>query len=108
VYAPDRAPMNHPGQPPVILAKTIKGYSLGSHFAGRNATHQMKKMTLDDLKQFRDDMRIPISDEQLEPDPYRPPYYPPGKDDKAIRYMLERRAALGGDVPSRRVQHDSL
>ncbi|MEP6649702.1 MAG: pyruvate dehydrogenase (acetyl-transferring), homodimeric type, partial [Lapillicoccus sp.] len=100
--------MNHTGQPTVILAKTIKGYSLGSHFAGRNATHQMKKMTLDDLKQFRDDMRIPISDEQLEADPYRPPYYHPGKEHKAIQYMLERRAALGGNVPSRQVQHDSL
>ena len=108
VYAAYQAAMNHTGQPTVILAKTIKGYSLGSHFAGRNATHQMKKMTLDDLKAFRDDMRIPISDEQLEADPYRPPYYHPGKDDKAIRYMLERRAALGGAVPSRRVQHDSL
>ena len=108
VYAAYQAAMNHTGQPTVILAKTIKGYSLGSHFAGRNATHQMKKMTLDDLKAFRDDMRIPISDEQLEADPYRPPYYHPGKDDKAIQYMLERRAALGGDVPSRRVQHDSL
>ena len=108
VYAAYLAAMNHTGQPTVILAKTIKGYSLGSHFAGRNATHQMKKMTLDDLKAFRDDMRIPISDEQLEADPYRPPYYHPGKDHKAIQYMLERRAALGGDVPSRRVQHDSL
>jgi pyruvate dehydrogenase E1 component len=108
VYAAYQAALNHTGQPTVVLAKTIKGYSLGSHFAGRNATHQMKKMTLDDLKLFRDDMRIPISDEQLEADPYQPPYYHPGKDNKAIQYMLERRAALGGNVPSRRVQHDSL
>ena len=108
VYAAYKAAMEHTGQPTVILAKTIKGYSLGSHFAGRNATHQMKKLTLDDLKGFRDDMQIPISDEQLEADPYLPPYYHPGKDDQAIQYMLERRAALGGVVPSRRVQHDSL
>jgi len=98
VYAAYKAATEHTGQPTVILAKTIKGYGLGTHFAGRNATHQMKKMTLDDLKAFRDELRIPISDEQLEADPYRPPYYHPGKDDPAIRYMLERRAALGGGV----------
>ena len=69
VYAAYKAAMEHTGQPTVILAKTIKGYGLGSHFAGRNATHQMKKMTLDDLKGFRDSLRIPISDEQLEADP---------------------------------------
>jgi pyruvate dehydrogenase E1 component len=108
VYAAYKAATEHTGQPTVILAKTIKGYSLGTHFAGRNATHQMKKLTLDDLKQFRDGLRIPISDEQLEADPYRPPYYHPGKDDPAITYMLERRAVLGGGVPSRRVQYDSL
>jgi pyruvate dehydrogenase E1 component len=108
VFAAYQAAMNHTGQPTVILAKTIKGYGLGSHFAGRNATHQMKKMTLDDLKAFRDDMRIPVTDAQLEGDPYQPPYYHPGKDHKAIQYMLERRAALGGSVPSRHVQHDSL
>ena len=68
----------HTGQPTVILAKTIKGYGLGANFAGRNATHQMKKLTLDDLKTFRDGLRIPISDDQLEADPYLPPYYHPG------------------------------
>ena len=78
VFAAYQAAMNHTGQPTVILAKTIKGYGLGAHFAGRNATHQMKKLTLDDLKTFRDGLRIPISDEQLEADPYRPPYYHPG------------------------------
>jgi pyruvate dehydrogenase E1 component len=52
-------------QPTVILAKTIKGYGLGTHFAGRNATHQMKKLTLEDLKVFRDSLRIPITDAQL-------------------------------------------
>src|SRR6187431_3234437 len=95
VYAAYQAAMNHTGQPTVILAKTIKGYSLGSHFAGRNATHQMKKMTLDDLKAFRDDMRIPISDEQLEADPYQPPYYHPGADSDVIKYSIDRRRKLG-------------
>ena len=101
VFAAYQAAMNHTGQPTVILAHTIKGYSLGTHFAGRNATHQMKKMTLDDLKGFRDSLRIPISDEQLEADPYAPPYYHPGEDDEAIQYMKERRRTLGGYLPKR-------
>ena len=87
VHAAYAAAMAHHGQPTVILAKTIKGYGLGSHFAGRNATHQMKKLSLDDLKQFRDEQRIPISDAQLEKDPYLPPYYHPGEDAPEIRYM---------------------
>jgi pyruvate dehydrogenase E1 component len=102
VYAAYKAAMEHNGQPTVILAKTIKGYSLGRHFAGRNATHQMKKLTIDDLKAFRDSLHIPISDEQLENDPYLPPYYHPGKEDPAIKYMIERRAKLGGSIPRRR------
>jgi pyruvate dehydrogenase E1 component len=102
VYAAYAAALEHEGQPTVILAKTIKGYGLGSHFAGRNATHQMKKMSLDDLKEFRDSQRIPITDRALEEDPYLPPYYHPGEDDPAIRYMRERRSALGGPVPARR------
>jgi pyruvate dehydrogenase E1 component len=104
VYAAYKAAMDHNGQPTVILAKTIKGYSLGSHFSGRNATHQMKKLTLEDLKGFRDTLHIPISDEELERDPYLPPYYNPGKEDPAIQYMLERRAKLGGSLPHRRTE----
>jgi pyruvate dehydrogenase E1 component len=103
VYAAYAAALEHHGQPTVILAKTIKGYGLGAHFAGRNATHQMKKLSLADLKQFRDEQRIPISDATLEADPYLPPYYHPGKDAPEIRYMAERRARLGGALPSRRV-----
>ena len=102
VYAAYRAAMEHKGQPTVILAKTIKGYTLGSHFQGRNATHQMKKLALQDLKDFRDTMRIPISDAQLEENPYLPPYYHPGPDAPEIRYLLDRRTALGGFLPQRR------
>jgi pyruvate dehydrogenase E1 component len=102
VYAAYKAAMDHNGQPTVILAKTIKGYSLGSRFSGRNATHQMKKLSLEDLKGFRDTLHIPISDAELERDPYLPPYYNPGPDDPAIQYMLERRAKLGGPLPKRR------
>jgi len=104
VYAAYKAAMDHNGQPTVILAKTIKGYSLGSHFSGRNATHQMKKLTLQDLKGFRDTLHIPITDEQLEKDPYLPPYFNPGMEDPAIQYMMERRAKLGGPLPHRRTE----
>jgi pyruvate dehydrogenase E1 component len=102
VYAAFKAASEHTGQPTVILAKTVKGYGLGPSFEGRNATHQMKKLTLPNLKQFRDEMRIPITDAVLEQDPYRPPYYNPGEDDEAIQYLHERRRALGGYVPERR------
>ncbi|WP_372477443.1 pyruvate dehydrogenase (acetyl-transferring), homodimeric type [Nocardia australiensis] len=102
VYAAYAAAMAHKGQPTVILAKTIKGYTLGKHFEGRNATHQMKKLTLQDLKDFRDLQRIPISDAELEKDPYLPPYYHPGMEAREIQYMLDRRKALGGYLPERR------
>jgi pyruvate dehydrogenase E1 component len=108
VYAAFKAAAEHKGQPTVILAHTIKGYGLGPHFEGRNATHQMKKMTLDDLKLFRDTMHIPVTDKQLEDDPYRPPYYHPGEDDETIQYMLERRRALGGFLPERRSKYTQI
>jgi pyruvate dehydrogenase E1 component len=100
--------MEHKGQPTVILAKTVKGYGLGPSFEGRNATHQMKKHTLDNLKQFRDEMRIPITDAQLEANPYEPPFYNPGPDDEAIQYLQERRRALGGYVPERRSKYQQI
>ncbi|MEI2764122.1 MAG: pyruvate dehydrogenase (acetyl-transferring), homodimeric type [Dermatophilaceae bacterium] len=108
VYAAFDAAVKHTGQPTVILAKTIKGWSLGSHFAGRNATHQMKKLTLQDLKEFRDTLHIPISDEQLEANPYQPPYYRPADDDPALQYLRDRRAKLGGPVPSRGTTHTPI
>ena len=108
VYAAYRAAIEHKGQPTVILAKTIKGYSLGAHFEGRNATHQMKKLALEDLKQFRDAIRIPISDEELDKNPYLPPYYHPGPDAPEIRYLLDRRRTLGGFVPERRTKSKAL
>ncbi len=108
VYAAYKAAMEHKGQPTVILAKTVKGYGLGPHFEGRNATHQMKKMTLENLKTFRDTMHIPITDAQLEENPYLPPYYNPGPEDETIQYMLERRRNLGGFLPERRSKHVAL
>ena len=102
VYAAYRAATEHRGRPTVILAHTVKGYLLGSHFAGRNATHQMKKLGLEDLKGLRDRLHIPITDEELEANPYMPPYYRPAPDDPALLYMLERRRRLGGFLPERR------
>jgi pyruvate dehydrogenase E1 component len=102
VFAAFKAASEHKGQPTVILAKTVKGYGLGPSFEGRNATHQMKKLSLDNLKQFRDVMHIPITDAALEADPYQPPFYHPGDNDEAIQYLHERRRALGGYLPERR------
>jgi len=108
IYAAYARAMETKDQPTVILAHTIKGYGLGHNFEGRNATHQMKKLTLEDLKSFRDKQSIPISDEELEKDPYLPPYYNPGEDSEEIRYMLERRRELGGFLPERRSTYSTL
>jgi len=108
IYAAYKAALDHKGQPTVILAKTIKGYGLGKSFEGRNATHQMKKLTLENLKDFRDEMRVPITDAQLEENPYQPPYYHPGQDAPEIQYMHERRRALGGYLPERRSKYVSF
>ena len=108
IYAAYSAAMSHKGQPTVILAKTIKGYGLGKAFEGRNATHQMKKLTLENLKSFRDDLHIPISDAQLEADPYQPPYFKPAANSPEIEYMHERRRALGGYLPERRSKYVSF
>ncbi|HET6877452.1 MAG TPA: pyruvate dehydrogenase (acetyl-transferring), homodimeric type [Jatrophihabitans sp.] len=105
VYAAFEAARNHVGQPTVILAKTIKGWTLES-FEGRNATHQMKKLTTADLKAFRDRLYLPISDKELEAD--LPPYYHPGEKSDEIQYMMERRAALGGALPKRVVRAKPL
>ena len=105
VYAAYKAALEHKGQPTVILAKTIKGFTLGKSFEGRNATHQMKKLTLENLKGFRDELKIPISDAQLEANPYQPPYFHPGQDAPEIQYMHERRRALGGYLPERRSRY---
>jgi pyruvate dehydrogenase E1 component len=102
VYAAFKAASEHKGQPTVILAHTIKGYGLGRTFEGRNATHQMKKIGLEDLKRMRDFLRIPVTDAALEANPYQPPYYRPEDNHPALEYMHERRRALGGYLPERR------
>jgi pyruvate dehydrogenase E1 component len=102
LYAAYRAATEHTGQPTVILAKTIKGWTLGSQFEGRNATHQMKKLTLDDLKTFRDRLYLEIPDSALDENPYLPPYYRPVDSSDEMEYLRERREALGGYLPDRR------
>ncbi|MCF3106836.1 pyruvate dehydrogenase (acetyl-transferring), homodimeric type [Streptomyces roseoverticillatus] len=99
IYAAYAAAKAHKGQPTVILAQTVKGWTLGPNFEGRNATHQMKKLTVEDLKRFRDRLHIPIADKELESG--LPPYYHPGRDSEEIQYMHDRRNSLGGYVPTR-------
>ncbi|CAL9541689.1 Pyruvate dehydrogenase E1 component [Streptomyces sp. enrichment culture] len=99
IYAAYRAAKEHQGQPTVILAQTVKGWTLGPNFEGRNATHQMKKLTVEDLKGFRDRLRLPIPDGDLEEG--LPPYYHPGRESEEIQYMHDRRRELGGYVPTR-------
>nr|WP_245679485.1 pyruvate dehydrogenase (acetyl-transferring), homodimeric type [Actinomadura hibisca] len=106
VYAAFKAAREHVGQPTVILAHTIKGWTLGSDFEARNATHQMKKLTKAELKEFRDRLYLDIPDSALEGD--LPPYYHPGEDSDEIQYMRERRAALGGFLPKRVVRAKPL
>ena len=108
IYAAYKAATSHKGQPTVIIAKTIKGYGLGKSFEGRNATHQMKKLKIEDLKKFRDEMRVPISDAQLEEDPYMPPYFKPADSSVEIQYMHQRRRELGGYLPERRSKYVSF
>jgi pyruvate dehydrogenase E1 component len=104
LYAAYKAATEHRGSPTVILAKTVKGWALGEGFLGKNVTHQLKKMNLDQLRAFRDLLELPISDRQIE----EAPYYHPGPDSPEIRYLLERRAALGGCVPKRVVRSRPL
>ena len=106
LFAAYTAAMQANGKPTVILAKTVKGWTLGSTFEGRNSTHQMKKMSLEDIVTFRDRLGIPIPDSQL--DKYTPAYYKPAPDSEEAKYMAERRAALGGSIPRRRAKSKPL
>nr|WP_223147084.1 pyruvate dehydrogenase (acetyl-transferring), homodimeric type [Flaviflexus equikiangi] len=101
VYAAYKQATEHTGQPTVILAHTIKGYLLGTNFAGRNSTHQMKKLNQQDLMGLRDTLNLDIDDSQLE-DPYHAPYFRPAEDNEAYQYMQDRRKHLGGYLPERR------
>jgi pyruvate dehydrogenase E1 component len=97
VYAAYKAAMETKGQPTVILAKTIKGYGLGEQGEGRNIAHNKKKVNEQELLEFRSRFGIPISDEEVG----KAPFYKPPETSVEIKYLKERRQALGGSVPSR-------
>ncbi len=106
VYAAyHEATTNASGRPTVILAKTIKGYGMGAAGEGQNVAHQAKKMDIDSLKKFRDRFGIPVSNEELE---NMPPYYRPAEDSPEMKYLHERRAALGGYLPQRAPNREPL
>ncbi|NQX90375.1 MAG: pyruvate dehydrogenase (acetyl-transferring), homodimeric type [Halioglobus sp.] len=104
VYAAYSAAMEEQYRPTVILAMTVKGYGTGEAGEASNETHALKKLDLDSLKAFRDRFDIPISDEDLDD----VPYYRPPPDSAEMRYMRERRDALGGPLPVRRAQMELL
>ncbi len=99
VYAAYADAVAHRGAPTVILAQTIKGYGLGPNFEGRNATHQMKKMTPEQLRVFRDILDVPISDAELVDG--LPPYLPLPEGSPELEYLHHRRELLGGMIPRR-------
>jgi pyruvate dehydrogenase E1 component len=102
VHAAYAAASAHKGQPTVILAKTVKGYGMGKAGESLNPTHQTKKLDLDAVRHIRDRFNIPVSDEQLE----SVPFYHPGDDSPEVKYLKERRKALGGSLPQRRAKAD--
>jgi pyruvate dehydrogenase E1 component len=110
VYAAFDAATQHVGQPTVILAHTIKGWTIDA-LEGKNATHQMKKLNKDDLKKFRDRLYLPMSDRDID-ETYdatgTAPFFHPGVDSPEIEYMLERRRQLGGSLPKRVVRAKPL
>ena len=104
VYAAYHAAVNHTGQPTVILAKTVKGYGMGDAGESENTTHQVKKLSLDELKHFRDRFDVPLRDEELED----VPYYRPAADSSEMQYMHQCRERLGGTMPRRLVDQQTL
>ena len=102
VYAAFKQATEHKGQPTVILAKTIKGYGLGTLVQGRNPAHQQKKLDIETVREFRDRFRIPVPDDKLE----ELPYFKPAEDSPEMVYLHERRKALGGYLPKRRMKAD--
>jgi len=104
IYAAYAAAVKHRDQPTVILAKTVKGYGMGIAGEGQNITHSQKKMGYEALKDFRNRFQIPVADDELE----SAPFYRPADDSPEIKYLQERRAALGGYLPQRRKSTEPL
>ena len=106
VYAAYAMAAEMRGAPTVILAKTVKGWTLGGAIEGRNVTHQAKKLSEEELLKFRDRLELPIADKDIKAG--TPTYYHPGEDSKEVQYLLERRRELGGVIPQRRVEAHSI
>ena len=107
VYAAYHEAVNNAqGRPTVILAKTIKGYGMGAAGEGQNTAHQAKKMDVESLKKFRTRFGIPVSDEQIDSGDL--PYYRFAEDSEEMRYLRERRNALGGYLPQRNPNTEAL
>jgi len=104
IFAAYDAAMKHKNQPTVVLAKTVKGYGMGTSGEAQNITHQQKKLDENSIKQFRDRFNVPIPDEEIA----EVPYYHPGEDSPEIKYLNERREALGGYLPRRNVSPEPL
>jgi pyruvate dehydrogenase E1 component len=104
VYSAYKAAVDYRGAPTVILAKTIKGWTLGAGVEGRNVTHQTKKLSEAELKIFRDRLQLPIPDAKIKD----APYYHPGEKSEEVAYLNERRRALGGPLPKRAVRAAAL
>ncbi|SNT07542.1 pyruvate dehydrogenase E1 component [Noviherbaspirillum humi] len=104
IYAAYEAASRHRGQPTVILAQTKKGYGMGEAGQGKMTTHQQKKLDRDALLTFRNRFNLPLSDEQAA----ALAFYKPASDSPEMRYLHERRAALGGAIPSRATQADTV
>ena len=102
VYAAFHNAHHHKGQPTVLLVKTIKGYGMGQAGEGKNTVHQTKKLADEDIRYIRDCFNIPIPDSELE----QLPYYKPADDTPEMKYLHERRQALGGYLPTRRARAD--
>ncbi len=104
MYAAYHAAVNHKGAPTVILAKTVKGYGLGDAGEGQNKAHNAKNVDISPLRAFRNRFSIPVSDADLE----KLPYYRPPEDSQEIAYLKQKRAALGGFVPTRSASPERL
>jgi len=104
VYAAYHEAVNHTGQPTVILAKTVKGYGMGSSGEAANETHSIKKIDFEDLKKFRTRFNIPLTDDEIK----TIPYYRPSPDSTEMQYMQERRAKLNGYLPTRFTTEEKL
>jgi len=102
IYAAFKVAQEHKGQPTVLLVKTIKGFGMGKHGEARNTAHNTKKLTDEAVREMRDRYSIPIPDDQLADIPF----YKPADDAPEMKYLHERRAALGGYLPARRMQAD--